>query len=69
MSHSCKDSSDPWYFLSWGVDSLLSCSTDATAGFSTAMKDAATQLIWPVIVDEVLSTQDWLASLGQTSSS
>ncbi|KAL7917924.1 Isochorismatase-like protein [Trichoderma austrokoningii] len=34
---------------------------DATAGFSQALKLAATDLVWPTIVDEVLSVDDWIA--------
>ncbi|KAH8817358.1 Isochorismatase-like protein [Xylogone sp. PMI_703] len=34
---------------------------DATAGFSNALKDAATDLIWPIIVEEVLTVDEWLS--------
>ncbi|KNG48534.1 isochorismatase hydrolase [Stemphylium lycopersici] len=37
--------------------------TDATAGFSNAHKDAATDLIWPLIADEVKTVGEWAASL------
>ncbi|KAH6615378.1 Isochorismatase-like protein [Boeremia exigua] len=33
--------------------------TDATAGFSTAHKDAATNLIWPIIADQVKTVHEW----------
>jgi hypothetical protein len=33
--------------------------TDATAGFSTAHKDAATNLIWPLIADQVKTVGKW----------
>jgi hypothetical protein len=39
---------------------------DATAGFSTVQKDAATELIWPGIVDAVVKVSDWAASLKQS---
>lgn len=42
-----------------------SCSSDATAGFSQALKEAATDVIWPTIVDEVLKTDEWLAQLDK----
>ncbi|KAF4339832.1 isochorismatase hydrolase [Fusarium beomiforme] len=35
--------------------------TDATAGFSQKLKVAATDLVWPTIVDEVISVDDWIA--------
>ncbi|KAJ0309240.1 hypothetical protein COL516b_003138 [Colletotrichum fioriniae] len=34
--------------------------SDATAGFSTAVKDAATNLIWPLIVENVTTVGDWV---------
>ena len=34
--------------------------TDATAGFTTAAKDAATSLIWPLFADEVVTSDDWI---------
>ncbi|KAI1617446.1 Isochorismatase-like protein [Exophiala viscosa] len=38
--------------------------SDATAGFSQALKEAATDVIWPTIyVDEVLKTEEWVARL------
>jgi hypothetical protein len=33
--------------------------TDATAGFFTAHKDAATNLIWPLIADQVKTVGEW----------
>jgi hypothetical protein len=36
-------------------------SNDATAGFSQALKLAATDLVWPTIVDEVISVDEWIA--------
>ncbi|KAL1638770.1 hypothetical protein SLS58_008584 [Diplodia intermedia] len=39
--------------------------TDATAGFSTAAKDAATNLIWPLIADEVKTVNEWTAALQE----
>jgi hypothetical protein len=41
--------------------------TDATAGFSTVAKDAAAQLIWPIIVEEVMTVEEWIASLNGES--
>ncbi|KAK1456967.1 hypothetical protein CCUS01_09847 [Colletotrichum cuscutae] len=34
--------------------------SDATAGFSTEAKDAATNLIWPLIVENVTTVGDWV---------
>jgi len=40
--------------------------SDATAGFSHALKEAATDVIWPTIyVDEVLKTEEWVARLNK----
>ncbi|CAD6448454.1 ecb77a03-a94c-42bc-a7a0-b8805ec4927c [Sclerotinia trifoliorum] len=36
---------------------------DATAGFSTVLKDAATDLIWPLFANEVLTVEEWKKSL------
>lgn len=42
-------------------DTDLCHSSDATAGFSQALKEAATDVIWPTIyVDEVLKTEEWV---------
>lgn len=40
--------------------------TDATAGFSTALKDAATELVWPLLADKVTTVQDWISSLPKS---
>lgn len=37
--------------------------SDGTAGFTTAAKDAATNLIWPLFADKVLTVQEWADSL------
>jgi hypothetical protein len=36
---------------------------DATAGFSTAQKEAATDLIWPLFAHEVITAAEWAKSL------
>ncbi|KAF7925510.1 uncharacterized protein EAE98_006735 [Botrytis deweyae] len=36
---------------------------DATAGFNTVVKDAATDLIWPLFANEVLTVEEWKKSL------
>ncbi|RAL61088.1 hypothetical protein DID88_010429 [Monilinia fructigena] len=36
---------------------------DATAGFTTMAKDAATDLIWPLFANEVLTVEEWKKSL------
>ncbi|KAL5084078.1 Isochorismatase-like protein [Trichoderma afarasin] len=41
--------------------------SDATAGFSTQLKDAAVNIIWPTIVDEVLSLDAWSEKLNKTA--
>ncbi|KAL6895360.1 Isochorismatase-like protein [Trichoderma longibrachiatum] len=38
--------------------------SDATAGFSIPLKEAAEKIIWPTIVDEVLQVDDWAAKLN-----
>jgi hypothetical protein len=37
--------------------------TDATAGFNTAQKNAATDLIWPLFAHEVTTVDSWAAGL------
>ncbi|OQE26814.1 hypothetical protein PENSTE_c005G04965 [Penicillium steckii] len=32
---------------------------DATAGFSKQLKDAATDLVWPTLVEDVLTVDQW----------
>ncbi|KAK5988386.1 putative isochorismatase family YddQ-like protein [Cladobotryum mycophilum] len=39
--------------------------SDATAGFSVQLKDVAEKIIWPTIVDQVISVDEWAASLAQ----
>ncbi|KAJ5116828.1 hypothetical protein N7456_001176 [Penicillium angulare] len=34
---------------------------DATAGFSTVLKDAATEIVWPTLVGSVLTVDQWAA--------
>ncbi|RTE70311.1 hypothetical protein BHE90_015297 [Fusarium euwallaceae] len=41
--------------------------TDATAGFTTKAKDAATQLIWPLIAESVITVEEWTSSLRPIS--
>ncbi|KAI9641715.1 hypothetical protein NHQ30_009571 [Ciborinia camelliae] len=36
---------------------------DATAGFTTVAKNAATDLIWPLFANEVLTVEEWKKSL------
>lgn len=43
---------------------LIQCSSDASAGFSVEMHDAAVKLVWPVIVDEVKTATEWAESFG-----
>ncbi|KAF2094072.1 Isochorismatase hydrolase [Rhizodiscina lignyota] len=38
--------------------------SDATAGFSIAANDAAVNLVWPLIVDRVLTVEEWAASVA-----
>ncbi|RFU34406.1 hypothetical protein B7463_g1947, partial [Scytalidium lignicola] len=40
--------------------------TDATAGFTVEAKEAATQLIWPLIADEVFTVLEWVSNNNQT---
>ncbi|KAI5460147.1 Isochorismatase-like protein [Mariannaea sp. PMI_226] len=39
--------------------------SDATAGFSTAVKDAATDLVWPIIVEKVQTVDEWISDSRQ----
>jgi len=38
--------------------------TDATAGFSTKLKDAATELIWPLFASKVMTVGEYVATLN-----
>ncbi|PNP38426.1 hypothetical protein TGAMA5MH_09507 [Trichoderma gamsii] len=35
--------------------------SDATAGFSVELRDVAEKVVWPTIVDEVLTIDEWSA--------
>ncbi|KIW90255.1 uncharacterized protein Z519_08899 [Cladophialophora bantiana CBS 173.52] len=41
----------------------LTMISDATAGFSTEQKNAATQLIWPLFANRILTVSEWVKSL------
>ncbi|KAF1982764.1 Isochorismatase hydrolase [Aulographum hederae CBS 113979] len=41
--------------------------SDATAGFSTQLKDAATELVWPLFASRVMTTDEFIATLGEPS--
>jgi len=41
----------------------LTMLSDATAGFKTVQKDAATEMIWPLFADKVCTVGDWTQSL------
>ena len=42
----------------------LTCTrSDATAGFGTELKDAATKLIWPLFANNVMTTDEFIATL------
>lgn len=38
---------------------------DATAGFTNEAKDAATELIWPLFANEVLTVAEWIEKVGK----
>ncbi|KAH8820775.1 Isochorismatase-like protein [Xylogone sp. PMI_703] len=40
--------------------------TDATAGYTVEAKECATQLIWPLIADEVCTVLEWVSKSSQT---
>lgn len=54
--------------MSGFVNVWLYYRSDATAGFSNAHKDAATNLIWPIIADQVKTVQEWTAMAKQAVS-
>ncbi|MCJ1331577.1 hypothetical protein MMC10_008268 [Thelotrema lepadinum] len=57
VANTCLESTARYaYELGYAVTML----TDATAGFTTAAKDAATSLIWPLFADEVVTSDDWI---------
>jgi hypothetical protein len=39
--------------------------SDATAGFSTELKTAATDLIWPLFASKVMTVDEFAATLGE----
>ncbi|RFU81508.1 hypothetical protein TARUN_667 [Trichoderma arundinaceum] len=41
--------------------------SNATAGFSIQLKDVAEKIIWPTIVNGVLTVEDWADKLGKTA--
>ncbi|KAJ9608705.1 hypothetical protein H2200_006476 [Cladophialophora chaetospira] len=43
----------------------LTMISDGTAGFSTAQKDAATQLIWPLFANKITTVHEWAQSLQE----
>ncbi|KAL1851444.1 hypothetical protein Plec18170_006259 [Paecilomyces lecythidis] len=40
---------------------------DATAGFTPQLKDVAAEIIWPTIVEEVCTVNEWLARKSHKS--
>uniref|UniRef100_A0A8H7N2S9 Isochorismatase-like domain-containing protein n=1 Tax=Bionectria ochroleuca TaxID=29856 RepID=A0A8H7N2S9_BIOOC len=42
--------------------------SDGTAGFTGAQKDAATDLIWPLIVEKVMKVDEWVKEARQSQS-
>ncbi|EHK21603.1 uncharacterized protein TRIVIDRAFT_192081 [Trichoderma virens Gv29-8] len=38
--------------------------SNATAGFTIEQKDAAVNLIWPLLVERFMSVEEWAASIG-----
>jgi hypothetical protein len=42
-------------------------STDGTAGFSVSLHDAAVNVVWSTIVEEVLTANEWIDQLGGNS--
>jgi len=60
VANTCLESTARYaYELGYHVTLL----TDATAGFSTAQKDAATDLIWPLFAHEVTTSGKWAQGL------
>jgi hypothetical protein len=41
----------------------MSCRKDCTAGFAKAHVDAATEMIWPLFANEVMTSGEWIATL------
>jgi hypothetical protein len=37
-------------------------STDATAAFSIELEKVATNIVWPVIADQVMTVDQWVSS-------
>ncbi|TEY82777.1 hypothetical protein BOTCAL_0027g00150 [Botryotinia calthae] len=59
-ANTCMESTARYaYELGYHVTML----TDATAGFTTVAKDAATSLIWPLFANEVLTVEEWKKTL------
>jgi len=47
---------------------LMFSRSDATAGFGTELKDAATKLIWPLFANNVMTTDEFIATLPKGGS-
>ncbi|KAK6600112.1 isochorismatase hydrolase [Botrytis cinerea] len=59
-ANTCMESTARYaYELGYHVTML----TDATAGFTTVAKDAATSLIWSLFANEVLTVEEWKKTL------
>ncbi|KAF2673858.1 Isochorismatase hydrolase [Microthyrium microscopicum] len=58
----CVESSARYAYDLGYKTTLLS---DATAAFSTEMKKAATEMIWPLFASRVMTTDEFIATLGE----
>lgn len=54
------------YFLGINCDSAYHTTMlkDATAGWTTEQKDAATEIVWPLFANEVTTVGEWVGKLG-----
>ncbi|ETI21029.1 hypothetical protein G647_07372 [Cladophialophora carrionii CBS 160.54] len=60
VSNTCVEATARYaYELGYDITML----SDATAGFTTAQKDAGVELIWPLFAGKVVKAQEWVQSL------
>ncbi|KAK6227624.1 hypothetical protein QIS74_01179 [Colletotrichum tabaci] len=45
----------------------LTLLTDGTAGFSTAAKDAATNLVWPLIAERIMTVDEYISQMEEST--
>jgi hypothetical protein len=55
------------YYHRTQLSNFTTSSTDATAGFSNEQVNAGTNIIWPILVNHVLTVDEWATGLTKQS--